>query len=491
MTSIPNQLHFALFPFMAQGHITPMIDIAKLFAEHNVMITIITTPVNAARFKPILDRAMESGLPIQLLLLQFPCAAAGLPDGCESMDMLPSLDLGSKFFDGTNLLLEQAEKLFEGLEPKPSCIISDQCLPYTIHIAKKYSVPRISFDGCCCFSELCLHNLHVSNVLESISSEDEYFVVPGLSDRIEITKAHLPKYNIFSKSEKYVNEILMAEERSYGFIINTFEELEQEYVNVYKEARENKVWCVGPVSLSNKNKLDKVQRGNKTSIEEYECTKWLESWQPGSVLYVCLGSLCNLIPSHLIELALGLEESGKPFIWAIRGGDKTKDLENWVLENGYEERIKGRGLLIRGWAPQILILSHPAIGGFLTHCGWNSTLEGICAGVPMITWPLFADQFLNEKLIVQILRIGVRVGADVPLRWGEEEAIGLFVKKEDVKNAIEKLMGQGEEEEGKRQRARELGEMSKRASEEGGSSQLNIALLIEEIRQRTCHEEPI
>lgn len=89
--------------------------------------------------------------------------------------------------------------------------------------------------------------------------------------------------------------------------------------------------------------------------------------------------------------------------------------------------------MIWGWAPQVLILSHPAIGGFLTHCGWNSTLEGVCAGVPMITWPLFAEQFYNEKFIVQVLRIGVRVGAEYAVKWGEEEKFGVLRKKEEVK----------------------------------------------------------
>ena len=110
--------------------------------------------------------------------------------------------------------------------------------------------------------------------------------------------------------------------------------------------------------------------------------------------------------------------------------------KKWISEEGFEERTKGRGLIIRGWAPQVLILSHPSIGGFLTHCGWNSTLEGISAGVPMITWPLFADQFLNEKLVTQVLKIGVSVGMEVPMKFGEEEKTGVLVKKEDIKRAI-------------------------------------------------------
>ncbi|KAF7818693.1 UDP-glycosyltransferase 73D1-like [Senna tora] len=111
-----------------------------------------------------------------------------------------------------------------------------------------------------------------------------------------------------------------------------------------------------------------------------------------------------------------------------------------VRGRGYEGRIKGRGVVIKGWAPQILILSHAAIGGFLTHCGWNSTIEGVCAGVPMVTWPLFAEQFLNEKLIVQVLKMGVRVGVEVPVRWGDENKVGVSIKRERIKEAIEECM---------------------------------------------------
>ncbi|KAI0515675.1 hypothetical protein KFK09_008341 [Dendrobium nobile] len=106
-------------------------------------------------------------------------------------------------------------------------------------------------------------------------------------------------------------------------------------------------------------------------------------------------------------MALGLEVSKNSFIWVVRSGDN-----DWVPE-GYEERIKGRGMVIREWAPQLLILNHIAVGGFVTHCGWNSSLEGICAGLPMVTWPLYAEQFYNEKLLVDVLKFGVEVGSKV------------------------------------------------------------------------------
>jgi UDP-glucosyl transferase 73C len=201
-----------------------------------------------------------------------------------------------------------------------------------------------------------------------------------------------------------------------------------------------------------------------------------------SVLYAFLGSLCNLTYEQLIELGLGLEASKKPFIWVVRGGSQSENLEMWFKETVFEERTIERSLLIRGWAPQTLILSHPSVGGFLTHCGWNSILEAVCAGLPLVTWPLFGDQFLNEKLIGQILNISVRVGGDDTVTSSEEKN-GVFVKKENVKDAIEKLMD-GEDSEGREERARELREMAKRAVEEGGSSHLDIALLIQDIMQQ-------
>ncbi|KAB2049210.1 hypothetical protein ES319_A13G161000v1 [Gossypium barbadense] len=482
-TQEEQQLHFVVFPFMSQGHMAPMIDIARLLAQRGVIVTIITTPQNAARFKATLDRAMESGLFIRLLEVQFPCAEFGLPEGCESFDMLPSFSLAWNFYQATDALETPVKKLLPELTPSPNCILSDVLFAFTLDIANQFQIPRIVFHGVCCFRLVCLHNLRISNVLDHVSSETEYFVVPNMRHKVEFTKCQVTQV-MAENLKQFSEERKKADLESYGVIINSFEEMEPEYVKEYKKTREDKVWCIGPVSLCNKDAMDKAQRGNKASVDEQEFLRWLDSQKPGTVIYACLGSISNLTPSQLIQLGLGLEASNRPFIWVIRASDASNDVDTWISEDGFEERTKGRGLVIRGWAPQVLILSHQAIGGFLTHCGWNSTIEGISAGVPLITWPLFADQFANEKLAVQIVEIGVRVGVEEPMRWGEEEKIGVLVKKEDVKEAIEKLMDEGEEGEERRKRAKRLGEMANKAVEIGGSSHLHISRLIQDIRQR-------
>ncbi|KFK36554.1 hypothetical protein AALP_AA4G138700 [Arabis alpina] len=484
-TTQSDPLHFVLFPFMAQGHMIPMVDIARLLAQRGVIITIVTTPQNAARFKNVLSRAIDSGLPINVVQVKFPHEEAGLTEGQENLDLLNSMELMIPFFKAVNKLEEPVQKLIEEMRPRPSCLISDMCLPYTTRIAKKFDIPKILFHGMCCFCLLCMHVLRKHHeILDNLKSDKEYFVVPDFPDKVEFTQPQVPVETYVPADWKvFLDELKEADKTSYGVIVNTFEELEPAYAKDYKEARSGKAWSIGPVSLCNKVGADKAERGNKSDIDKDECVKWLDSKQPASVLYVSFGSICNLPLSQLKELGLGLEESKRPFIWVIRSWEKNKELVEWISESGFEDRIKDRGLLIRGWSPQMIILSHPSVGGFLTHCGWNSTLEGITSGLPLLTWPLFADQFCNEKLVVQILKTGVRAGVEQPMKWGEEEKIGVLVDKEGVKKAVEELMSESDDAKERRRRAKELGELANKAVEEGGSSHSNITFLLHDIMQ--------
>ncbi|KAL7595472.1 hypothetical protein Lser_V15G28372 [Lactuca serriola] len=480
-----TQLHFLVIPLMSPGHYIPTIDMAKLLAQHGVRVTIVTTPVNSIRFGSILDQAIQSGLPIRYLEFPLPTAEFGLPEGCESLDEVPSMDMGSKLFLAHSSLQQQVEQYIENLNPRPSCILSGTFLLWTAETAKKFQIPRIIFDGMNCFTQMCNHVLYLTKVYESVD-EEESFVLPGLPDRIELKRSQLSfAFNPGSKDvTDFVEKVRVSESEAFGVVINSVRELEQGYADEYQQIKEDKVWCVGPLSLCHKDVSEKALRGNKPSINETECLNWLDSQDNGSVIYACLGSISRIEPDQLVKLALALESSNRPFIWVVRAGPKTPKIEKWIDEEGFEERTKDRGLLIRGWAPQLVILSHPAVGGFLTHCGWNSTLEGVCAGVPMMTWPQFQEQFYNEKLVVQVLRIGVSVGAQNVVHWGEEEKSGVQVKSEELRKAIEIVMEKGNKEgEERRKRAKELSKIAHKAIEEGGSSHCNMRRLIEDVRK--------
>ncbi|XP_009616185.2 UDP-glycosyltransferase 73C4-like [Nicotiana tomentosiformis] len=479
-----EQPHFVLFPYMAQGHMIPMIDIARLLAQRGVIITILLTPSNANRFNTVIARAIETGLKIQVIDLYFPSSEAGLPEGCENCDMLASIDMMKNFFLAAQMLESQVVDLLQELNPLPSCLISDMCFPWTTNVAKNINIPRIVFHGMCSFSLLCLHNLREWKVLENVNSDNEYFSVPGFPDKVELTKAQLKTLVDPSNSEweEFLGKQKKAEDEAYGIVVNSFEELEPEYVKALKNAKGKKVWTIGPVSLCNKEKQDKAERGSKASIDEHHCLKWLDSKEPNSVLFVCLGSLSRLRTSQMIELGLGLESSERPFIWVVR--HISDEFRKWLNEENFEERVKEHGILIHGWAPQVLILSHPSVGGFLTHCGWNSSIEGISAGVPMITWSLFAEQFCNERLITNVLKTGVKSGVENPVMFFEEEKVKTQMNKDDIKMVIERLMGEEEEAEMRRERAKKLGEIARKAVEEGGSSYLNLTKLIQDVKEQ-------
>lgn len=174
---VEEQFHFVLLPFMAQGHTIPMIDLAKLLANLGVRVTILQTPQNASRVKSVIVRAQESGLPIQILQISFPCTEVGLPEGCENVDLLPSFDLMVQFYEAVRMLQPQVEGLLREMKPSPSCIIADMNFPWTTNVAQKLKIPRIVFNGMCCFSLLCLHNIRNWSGIESVESESLYFQV--------------------------------------------------------------------------------------------------------------------------------------------------------------------------------------------------------------------------------------------------------------------------------------------------------------------------
>ncbi|XP_051114261.1 UDP-glycosyltransferase 73E1-like [Andrographis paniculata] len=476
----PHPHHFILFPFMAQGHMIPMVDIARLLAGRGISVTILTTPQNSSRFKSVIDRAAAAGLDIHFTHLKFPCAAAGLPDGCDNFDMLPSMDDAAKFCVAIALLQDQVEEVLRRAELPPTCLISDGCFPWTTNVARKFDIPRIIFHGTNCFSQACYAVLADCNLFKS-NSDSEYVVIPGLPDRVEITKAQF-EVAMFRTSRELVefwDQVRDAEDGAFGVLANTFEELEPKYIEKYSTTKGKKVWSIGPVSSCIHEELDMAERGGLAAIDGHSCLKWLDGHELGSVIYACLGSLSRVATAQLVELGLALEGSGRPFIWAVRS--PPAGFRTWLVKEKFEERVGGRGVLIVGWAPQVVILSHRSVGGFLTHCGWNSTLEGIAAGTAMVTWPVLGEQFLNERFVVDVVRTGVRVGVEKPVGMGHEEEVGVQVDMHVIKGAIEDVMDGGDYGKERRRRAAELAAMANAAVASGGSSCRNLTRFVRDV----------
>ncbi|KDP24996.1 hypothetical protein JCGZ_23979 [Jatropha curcas] len=390
-------------------------------------------------------------------------------------------ELHSKFFDALALLQEPLEKAIKELHPH--AIVAYLFFPWTTDLASKYAIPRLIFYGTSFISMCCVESIVINQPHKKVFSDTEAFVLPGLPDPVKFTKSQIPdtlseeQPNFFTRSLSYAREV---EKRSLGIIVNSFYELEPAYADYYRNVLGKKAWHIGPVSLCNRNLEEKARRGDISGVSEHDCIKWLDLKKPNSVIYVCFGTVTKFSQSQLQEIAIGLENSGQDFIWVVRKEKNEEEGEEKWLPDGYEKRIEGKGLIIRGFAPQVLILDHEAVGGFVTHCGWNSALEGISAGLPMVTWPIFADQFFNEKLITSILKIGVGVGAQ---KW--VRLVGDYIMCEKLEKAVKEIMV-GEKAEEIRNRAKKIGEMARKAVEDGGSSYNDLSDLIPELKSFNC-----
>lgn len=251
-----------------------------------------------------------------------------------------------------------------------------------------------------------------------------------------------------------------------AIIMNTFDALECEVLDALSSLLPP-IYTIGPLNL----RLDQIQEGKNNALdiigsnlwkEETECLEWLDSKKPNSVVYVNFGSITVMTPQKLTEFAWGLANSNQSFVWIIR-----PDLvvgESATLPREFVTEIKERGLLA-SWCPQEQVLKHPAVGGFLTHNGWNSTIESISYGVPMVCWPFFADQQTNCWYCCT--------------KWGVGMELDSNVKRDEVERLVKELID-GEKGKEMKIRAMEWKNLTEEATK-AGSSAMNLDKLVNQV----------
>ncbi|KAK2411924.1 UDP-glucose flavonoid 3-O-glucosyltransferase [Trifolium repens] len=460
----PLKLYF--IPSLAAGHMIPLCDIAALFASHGHFVTIITTPLNA--------KTLPKSNNFNVHTFQFPSEEVGLPEGIENISAVTDFDDAYKIYQAMALLREHIENFVE--QYPPDCIVADFCLPWVDELANKLSIPRFAFNGFSLFTICAMESLKSHPLPDDASGP---FVIPNFPQDIIINSTQP------ADSKSFLDPLLTIALKSHGFIINSFVEFDgEEYVKYYEKTTGHKAWHLGPASLVRKTTQEKAERGEKSTTSVQKYLTWLNSKKDNSVLYISFGTICYLPDKQLFEIASAIEASGYDFIWVVpekKGmeNESKEEKEKWLPE-GFEER--NRGLIVRGWAPQLVILGHPALGAFLTHCGWNSVVEAVSAGVPMITWPMHGEQFYNEKLVTQVRGIGVEVGADEWVASAFREMKKL-VGRDCIEKAIRRLMDGGDEAIQIRERSQKFAKITEHVLQEGGSSYENLTALINELKK--------
>lgn len=258
--------------------------------------------------------------------------------------------------------------------------------------------------------------------------------------------------------------------RAKAVILNTFESLEPDVLQVIRSKFSLRVISIGLLHILCRRIPDGPYKsiGSNLWKEDPTCLHWLDPKQPRSILYVNFGSIAVMTAHQMREFAWGLANSGHHFLWVIR--PDLVNGESAILPDGFLEETRGRCMLA-SWCSQERVLAHPSIGGFLTHCGWNSTVESLSGGVPMICWPFFSEQPTNCRFACK--------------EWGVGMEIGDNVKREKVEMMVREVI-EGEKGKEMRKRAMEWKESATRATEEGGSSYINVENLIEELFQYNC-----
>ncbi|XP_015865857.3 7-deoxyloganetin glucosyltransferase-like [Ziziphus jujuba] len=411
--------HAVCIPFPAQGHITPMFQLAKVFHSKGFHITFVNTEFNHERLLKSRGLNALHGLPS----FRF----RTIPDGLPLIDVEATQDIPSLCDSTKRNCLPPFRNLISDLNssldvPPVSCIVSDGAMSFTLEAAEELGIPQVLFwtpSGCGFMAYVHYHKL-IEKGFTPLKDEsyitNEYLDtvidwIPGIKEiRLRDIPTFIRTTDINDTMVNFVVVEIERAKRASAIVLNTFDALEHDVLYALASIFPL-VYSIGPLNLLvNQITDDKTKSiGSNLWKEETECLKWLDNKEPNSVVYVNFGSITVMTAEQLVEFAWGLANSNKTFFWVIRPDLVTG--ETAVLPEEFTRMTKERGMLA-SWCPQEQVLNHPAIGGFLTHSGWNSTLESLCAGVPMLCWPFFAEQQTNCRYCCKDWGIGMEIEND-------------------------------------------------------------------------------
>ncbi|GMI96067.1 hypothetical protein like AT1G06000 [Hibiscus trionum] len=425
--------HICVIPFPACGHILPLMDLTHQLLLRGLTVTIMATPKNLCYLNPLLSLHSPN---VEPLLFPFP-PHPSLPREVEQMQDLPIsflphiVDALGKLY---NPLLQwfQTQRSGNSKSP-PVAVLSDILLaPWTVNLASDLGIPNI-----------CFIPFNVAAVHSWLGKPS--FLLP------------------------FYREAFKASMESQGFVFNSFKELEGGKMGFIEQkfVKHGRVLGVGPLPAVNERGAGAGAGADSSS----EVISWLDDSVDDSVVFIGFGTQITLTKHQMKAVATALEQSGVRFIWAVKEPMKRAedgDDEQSMIPPGFEDRVRGKGLVLKGWVPQVAILKHRAVGSYLTHCGWNSALEAIVAGVLLLAWPMQADHFQITRLLADEVGAAIRVCKGLRTVPDSTELARMLVDSTTSRQP-------------QRVRAMELQKAAVAAIKEGGSSYQDLDELVEQL----------
>ncbi|KAG5097891.1 hypothetical protein JHK82_047745 [Glycine max] len=477
--SVDERVNVLMVSMALQGHMNPMLKFAKHLISKGVHVTIATTEDGRHRMlkktKPSNANSNNSNNNNKNNL------KFSDNSGIELAFFSDGLSLGFDRSDTESLVNTTREKgstnfstLLTGLTKvrKYACVVVNPFVPWAIDVAAEHGIPcaMLWIQASATYS-IYYRYLKNINSYPNLEDPNEKVHLPGLPP-FEVKD--IPSFILPSTPYHFrhlIRGLFEALNKVNWVLGASFYEIEKEIVN--SMASLTPIYSVGPLVspfLLGENEKSDVSV-DMWSAEDI-CLEWLDNKPDSSVIYVSFGSLLVLSQKQVDNIAAALKNSNKAFLWVVKpGGSNDNDvvaaeLPNWFLD---ETNYKEKGLVVK-WCPQEKVLMHPSVACFISHCGWNSTLETVVTGVPVIAWPFWTDQPTNAMLIENVFRNGVRV------KCGEDGIASV----EEIERCIRGVM-EGKSGEEIKKRAMELKESAQKALKDGGSSNKNINQFITDL----------
>ncbi|CAK9187099.1 unnamed protein product [Ilex paraguariensis] len=460
-------VHVFLVSFPGQGHVNPLLRLGKRLASRGLLITF-SAPESIGKQMREANNITDEPTPVGDGFIRFEFFEDGWDeDDPRRYDLdayMPQIEL-----TGKEVLPRMIKKHEEENRPV-SCLVNNPFIPWVSDVAETLGLPSAMLwvQSCACLSTY----YHYYHKTVPFPSEIEPEIDVQLPSMPVLKYDEVPSFLHPSTPYPFLRRAILGQYKNlskpFCILMDTFQELEHEVIEYMSKLCPIKP--IGPL-CKNPKAISSAIRGDFLKADD--CVGWLDSKPPSSVVYISFGSVVSLKQGQIHEIAYGLLKSEVSFLWVMRPPQKDSGFEASVLPDGFLEAAGDKGKVVQ-WSPQEQVLSHPSVACFVTHCGWNSSMEAISSGVPVVAFPQWGDQVTDAKYLVDEFKVGIRMCRG--------EAENRIIPRDEVEKCLREATN-GPKAAEMKENALKWKKAAEEAVEEGGSSDQNMKAFVAEVKR--------